>query len=121
MAEYKQYITQVQENGNVMISEEVVATIVEHAVCEVEGIAGLSMKPGADIADLIGKNWGKGMKIYIGEDNVLTIDCNVVVAYGHSVIDVANEVQSAVTSALEAMASIKIASVDVNVCGIVRQ
>ena len=84
MAEYKQYITQVQDNGNVMISEEVVATIVEHAICEVEGIAGLSMKPGADIADLIGKNWGKGMKIYIGEDNALTIDCNVVIEIGRA-------------------------------------
>ena len=73
MAEYKQYITQVQDNGNVMISEEVIATIVEHAICEVEGIAGLSVKPGADIADLIGKNWGKGMKIYIGEDNAFQI------------------------------------------------
>ena len=28
MAEYKQYITQIQENGSVMISEDVVATIV---------------------------------------------------------------------------------------------
>ena len=31
MAEYKQYITQIQENGSVMISEDVVATIVAHA------------------------------------------------------------------------------------------
>ena len=28
MAEYKQYITQIQENGNVMISENVVAAII---------------------------------------------------------------------------------------------
>ena len=44
MAEYKRYITQVQENGNVMISEDVVATIVTHAVEEVEGVAGLRIK-----------------------------------------------------------------------------
>ena len=31
MAENKRYITQVQENGNVMISEDVVATIVANA------------------------------------------------------------------------------------------
>ena len=32
MSESKQYITQKQENGSVMISEEVIAVIVEHAV-----------------------------------------------------------------------------------------
>ena len=121
MAEYKQYITHIQENGNVMISEEVVATIVEHAVCELEGIAGLAMKPGADIADLIGKNWGKGMKIYIAENNDLTIDCNVVVAYGHSVIDVAKNAQQAVTGAVESMTAVKVETVNINVCGIARQ
>ena len=121
MAEYKQYITQTQENGTVMISEEVIATIVEHAICEVEGIAGLSVKPGADIADLIGKNWGKGMKIYIGADNALDIDCNVVVAYGYSVIDVAKNAQVAITGAVESMTAVKVETVNINVCGIARQ
>ena len=32
MAEFKQYITQVHENGNVMISEDVIAAIVENAL-----------------------------------------------------------------------------------------
>ena len=39
-----------------MISEDVIATVVEQAVTEVEGIVGLNVKPGADIADMIGKN-----------------------------------------------------------------
>ena len=122
MAEYKQYITQIQEFGNVMISEDVVATIVEHALFEVEGVDSLSTKPGADIAELIGKkSWGKGMKITIGEDNVLTIDCNVNIGYGQSVVTVAKSVQEAVTSAIESAAGVKVASVNVNVCGIIRK
>ena len=52
MAENKQYITQVQENGNVMISEEVIEAIVAQTISEVEGVHGLDVKPGADIADL---------------------------------------------------------------------
>ena len=36
MAEYKQYITQIQENGNVMISEDVVCTIAVQSLSEVE-------------------------------------------------------------------------------------
>ena len=120
MAEYKQYITQIQEGGNIMISEDVIATIVEHTMTEVEGVDSFSNKPGADIADLIGKNWGKGMKIQIAEDNSVSISCNVVIKYGYSVVDVAKNVQNALTSAVESMAGVKVTVVNVNVCGIVR-
>ena len=122
MAENKQYITQAQTNGNVMISEDVVATIIEHAIHEVEGVIGLSTKPGADIAELIGKkNWGKGMKVTIAEDNVLHVDCNVIVAYGQSVVTVAKAIQEAITAALESMTGVKVGSVNVNICGISAQ
>ena len=122
MADNKQYITQVQDSGTVLISEDVIATIVVHAVEEVEGVVGLNAKPGADIAEMIGKkNWGKGMKITIGEEDALSIDCNITVAYGQSVVSVAKAVQDSVTNALESMAGVKIAAVNVNVCGIVRQ
>lgn len=122
MAENKQYIKQAQENGNVMISEDVIATIVSHAVSEVEGVIGLSVKPGADIAEIIGKkNWGKGLKVIIGETNEVSIDCNVTVNYGQSVVTVAKAVQEAVASALESVAGITVTAVNVNVCGIVRQ
>ena len=122
MAENKQYITQTQENGTVMISEDVIAEIVAHAASEVEGVVGLSVKPGADIADLIGKkSRAKGLKIVIAEDNSVSIDCNVNVSYGQSVVTVAKAVQDAVTNALETMAGLTISAVNVNVCGITRQ
>ena len=54
MAENKQYITQTQENGSVMISEDVVMSIVAHAVSEVEGVVSISSKPVAELADMIG-------------------------------------------------------------------
>ena len=122
MAENKQYITQVQDNGRVMISEDVVATIVIQSLTDIEGFVGLTSKPGMDIVELLGKkNWGKGLKITIAEDESLTVDCNITVAYGQSVVSVANAVQTSVTNALESMAGIKISAVNVNVCGIIRQ
>ena len=122
MAENKNYVTQTRENGSVLISEDVITTIVAHAVEEVEGVVGLNAKPAADIIEMIGKKgWGKGLKITIGEEDALTIDCNVNVAYGQSVVSVANAVQEAVSNALESIAGVKIAAVNVNVCGIVRQ
>lgn len=120
MAEYKQYITQKQENGSIMISEDVVCTIVEHAVADVDGVSGLSAKPGRDIVDKLGVNWGKGIRIVIGEDNSLKIHCNIMVSYGYSVSEVASAVQASVTGAVEGMTGVKVDSIDVNVCGITR-
>ena len=119
MAEYKQYITQIQENGSVMISEDVVATIVAHALSDVEGVG---IKPGVSIADFTNKkNWGKGLKILIAEDNTLTIECGIMVCYGYSVVDVAKDVQAAVTASVESITGTKVESVSVNVCGIVHK
>lgn len=122
MAENKQYITQNQDNGSVMISEEVLVTIIAQAVSEVEGVVGLVAKPGSDIVDKIGiKNWGKGIKVIIAEDDSVEVDCNISVAYHQSVVAVAGAVQESITGALESMTGVKVSCVNVNVCGIVRQ
>ena len=122
MADNKQYITQEQENGAVMISEDVICTIISHAVTEVEGVEGLASKPGLDIAELLGKkNAAKGMKVVIGENDALYIDCNITIYYGHSVVTVAKAVQDSVCTALESMTGVKVEAVNVNICGIVRQ
>ena len=115
MAEYKQYITHAQENGNVLISEDVIATIVEHAVADVDGV----VTGGAEVVGK--KSWGKGVRIHIGENNALTIGCNIIVSYGESVIAVANAVQDAITMAVESVTGVTISDVNVNVCGIVRK
>ena len=122
MAENKQYATQVLENGVILVSEDVIAAIVAQALTEVEGVAGLSLKTGADIAELLGKKaWAKGMKIIVGANNELSIDCNINIRYGYSVIDVAKAAQEAIANALDATASVSVAAINVNVCGIVRQ
>ena len=115
MAENKQYITQIQEGGNVMISEDVIATIVEHALTEVEGV----VKGGAEVVGK--KSWGKGLRIAIAEDNSVSIGCNVIVSYGESVVDVAKSIQEAVTTAVESVTGVSVTDVHVNVCGIVRK
>ena len=115
MAENKQYITQIQEGGNVMISEDVIATIVEHTLTDVEGV----VKGGSEIVGK--KSWGKGLRINIAENNSVSIGCNVIVSYGESVVDVAKAVQEAVTGAVESVTGVTVSNVHVNVCGIVRK
>lgn len=122
MADNKQYITQVQDNGRVMISEDVISTIALQSLSDIDGYVGLSAKPGSDIVELIGKkNWGKGIKVTISENDELTIDCNVIISYGHSVVAVAGAIQEAVSGAIQSMTGVAVINVNVNVCGIVRQ
>ena len=110
MADYKRYITQTQENGSVMISEDVVAAIAEHALLEVEGASLLR-----DI-----KNWNKGIKILIAEDNSVAISMNITVTFGYSVVDVAASAQNAVTASVENRTGVKVSEVNVNICGIAK-
>lgn len=113
MADNKQYITQPQENGTIQISQDVIATIVTHAVGEVEGVSGLS--------NTSKKGWGRGLKITISQDDALSIECNVIVVYGQSVFDVAKAVQVAIGNAVLSMTGITVSAVNVNVSGIVRK
>lgn len=112
MAENKHYITQTQENGSVMISDQVLVNIIFHAVSEVENVA-LSGKPGM--------NWGKGIKVIIDDDDQVEVKVYITVNYNHNVSDAANTVQEAVRTALESMAGVNVIGVNVDVVGIVRQ
>ena len=116
------YITCLEEKGAINISDDVIATMVRIAVKEVDGVAGLSTRPGSDIAEIAGKkNWSKGIKIVIGEKDEIYINCNINVYFGQSIVTVANSVQEVITNALQSTANLNIAAVNVNVCGIVRQ
>ena len=117
MADNKQYITQNQENGAVMISEEVIAAIVSNTVTDVDGVVSI----GTAKSNLERKLLNKGLKITITESNDISIDCNIVVNYGTSVITVANAAQDAAAAAVEAMTGIKPVAININVAGIVRQ
>ena len=111
MADNK-YITQDQENGAVLISEEVLVNIISLAVAEVEG-AELSGKPGI--------NWGKGIKLTIDDDNFVTVKCYINVDFNQSVVTVASNVQENVALALESMAGVAVRGVNVSVVGVSRK
>ena len=111
MAENK-YITQTQENGQVLIAEEVLVNIISVAVAEVEG-AELSGKPGI--------NWGKGIKLTIDEESRVAVKCYINVDFNQSVVAIAANVQENVGSALESMAGVTVLSVDVSVVGVSRK
>ena len=122
MADTKQYIKQEQEKGSVQISLDVIAAIICRAVTEVEGVVGFSGKPTGDISDLLSKkNAAKGIRVEVGQNDELFIDCNLILSYGQSVVSVAANAQQAITDALENMTGIDVKSVNINVCGITQK
>ncbi len=118
MADNKKYLTHALEHGSVMISDDVVAAIVINALKDVEGVSGLTSKLGTDAAAL--KSWNKGLKVAISENNDISVDCNIVVTYGQSVILVAQNAQDAISAAIANMTGFQPTAVNVNVCGIAR-
>ena len=114
MAENKQYITQVHENGSVMISEEVVSTIVINAIEEVEGVAPVPVRN-----DLLNKK--KLVKIAIAENNDLSIEVTIFVKFGNSVVEVAKAVQQNIIDSVESVTGVKVVCVNVSVSGSAKQ
>ena len=122
MAENKQYITRKQKDGAILISEDVIGTIVAHAVADVDGVVGLNNKLTPEIADFIGAgNWAKSVRIKLETENEISIDCNIIVNYGSCIVNVAKATQEAIASAVEALSGVRVNSVNVNVCGVVRK
>lgn len=122
MAENKHYITQMQDNGTLMISEDVIADIVAHAISEVKGVISLNTKTGSDFAELFGKkNWARGIKVTISQSDDVKVDCNISVRFGENVVEVCKSAQQAVINELESVTGLKIAAVNMNVYGIIHQ
>ena len=115
MADNKDYISKIQDEGAIHISEEVIASIAAVAVTEVDGVCGLS----ANMAELLNKkSLSKGVKLTLGENDEISIDCNVIALYGHPIMELAKNIQTAVTDAVAAMTGLAVAAVNVNVCGV---
>lgn len=118
MAENKDYLVQEQENGSILISEEVIASIASLAVREVEGVYGLSMTQTLDLSNILGKkNLRKGIRVAITEEGV-TISCNLIIRMGSAVMTVAQSVQTAIADEAAAMTGVRPLRVNVNVCGV---
>ena len=117
MPDTKEYLNQTGENGNINISEEVVASIAALAALEVKGVGELGTG-GIVISELLGKkSLSKGVKVEIDE-NGTTVDVYMTVKYGEIVPTIATAAQDAVVNALESMANLSAVTVNIHVVGI---
>jgi len=119
MSENRDYISRADELGNIHIAEEVLAAVAASAAAEVAGVSGLSANFGSDIAELLGKkNQGKGVRIQVEEEKI-SVEVAILMAYGHTIPEVGKAVQENVKTTMESVTGLDIAAVNVSVAGVV--
>lgn len=105
-------------SADIVISDAVIEKIAKTATLEVDGVVTVTTSLKTDLIDKISKkNHSRGVSI-VKEDNDISITISVVIYYDYNIIDVANEIQSKVTDAIEAMTGHNCQIVNINVIGI---
>ena len=110
MGENKDYMTHPDEMGCIHISEDVLASIAAGAAAEVEGISGMM-----NLATK--KTAARGVRLSL-VDTAAVVDLYVMVRYGYPIPEVAEKIQNAVSSAVEAMTGFQVKAVNVHVGGV---
>ena len=110
--------TTLDAEGNISISNDVVATIAAIAAKSVDGVADMLNSLTGGFAEFLGKkNPSKGVKVTI-TDREVKIDMFVVVEYGAKIPDVAWEIQEKTKTEVESMTGLTVTAVNVNVEGV---
>ncbi|MBP3621252.1 MAG: Asp23/Gls24 family envelope stress response protein [Lachnospiraceae bacterium] len=108
------------ENGEIIIENEVIAQYAGHAALGCFGIVGMatiSMRDG--IAKLLkGDNVSKGVNVVIDDNNQLSIAFHIIVAYGVNISTVCDNLINTVKYSVEEMTGMTIKAINIFVEGV---
>lgn len=103
------------ETGNIKISDNAIANIAAIAAKSIDGVVNLDGGAVSGIADMLGvKNESKGIKVDLKDENV-SLDINLVVAFGKDIGNVASLVQEKVKEAIENMTGLNVERININI------
>ena len=110
-----------QDNGQITYANEVVATIVNVATTEVDGISGI-VGSNSTISGVFGKGKSsksnvRGVRVDMKGENV-NVDISVNVDYGMPIQKVGRNVQENVRKSIESMTGLHVEKVDLHVVGV---
>ncbi|MDO5040757.1 MAG: Asp23/Gls24 family envelope stress response protein [Peptoniphilus sp.] len=112
------YLIETKNNGEVRISEDVIATIAVVAAESVEGVVDMQSNLKYSVTEMFGvKNQNKGVKVSIGEKEAV-IDTFITVEYGKNIVEVCKEVQVKIKEAVESMTDLEVVEANIHVSGI---
>ncbi len=107
------------QNGSVSISEDVVSTITNIALNEIEGIAKVSTGLTGGITEKLGmKNLTKGISTII-EDGFVKIEADIAIEYGNNIKEVSLKAQKSIKENIETMTEMTVDKIDINVVEVV--
>ena len=106
------------ENGEVKVSEEVVAIIAGLAATEVEGVSSMAGNITNELVSKLGlKNLSKGIFVEVMDEEI-KVDVALNIAYGYAIPEISAKVQEKVKSAVETMTGLQVAIVNVRVASV---
>lgn len=108
-----------QQEGTVNIADEVIAVIAGMAASEVDGVVGMVGKLQGELVELLGmKNLGKGIKVRVNENDEISLDLAVIIAFDVNVQEVTAKIQQKVKNTVESMTGLSVATVNIKVSGV---
>ncbi|MBW5444697.1 Asp23/Gls24 family envelope stress response protein [Cohnella sp. CFH 77786] len=109
---------ELQQEGLIRISDDVVATIAGLAALETPGVSAMSGGISEGLAKrLSGRNAQKGVSVEVGQLEA-AIDLRIVVQYGIPIHEVGRRLQDNVREAVENMTGLRVVEVNVKIEGV---
>ncbi len=118
MADKKNVYTIYDDNnvGTVVISDHVICTIAGLAAMEVKGIASMKGDIEANqITRFTMNSLSKCVRIYMKENNVITVQMVLNIKYGYNLPETTRKVQERVKDVLENMTGLTVESVNISI------
>ncbi len=116
MADNKNFVINVNGDGGVNISEEVVGIIAGLGAVEVEGVESLAGNLTTDSISKAGQGkLAKAIKVYDAEPGKITVSMAINMKYGYEIPKVSGMVQEKVKSAVETMTGLEVTAVDIRI------
>lgn len=104
--------------GEVMIADDVIATIAGLAATEVEGVSAMQGNVTNELVGKLGmKNLTKGVRIKVTENGV-SVELSVQMRYGYSIPKTCKAIQEKVKAAIENMVGLSVEVVNVHIVGV---
>ncbi len=113
------YTIKMEDNqGDVVIADEVIGVIAGLAAIEIDGVASMAGNATKELISKLGKKLlSKGVKVDVLE-GVVSIAIAINIKYGHNVMKVSKKVQEKVKATVESMTGLTVADVNVRIAGV---
>ena len=116
MAENKNFVINVNGDGGVNISEEVVGIIAGLGAVEVEGVDSLVGNLNSDNISKAGQGkLAKAIKVVDGDPGKIIVRMAINMKYGYDIPKVSGMVQEKVKQAVETMTGLEVTAVDIRI------